>query len=548
MANINIFALGGQDENGKNCYAIEVNNDTFIVDAGIKLPVVSKLGVDTIIPTFDYITKNSKKIKGVFISHGHDEVFAALPWLLMATKGLKIYGSKFTVDVIKERVSKYKIGHNDYSINIIDKDTKFGDVVVKPFELAHSIPGTLGYNFSTEDGDILYMTNYVVGDLGKYGKTDLEVIKKSTSEKGILALLAESARSSYIGSAFDKSSVKPVVSETFKTTPADQRIIVGAYDEEMYTLQEILDLAIEANRPVITYGRAYSTLIKTFVKQNPDAKLPKFIDYKLAEKTNNAVILVTGTGERLYQRFIRICEGNDVFLKFRKEDTVIMIAPPINGLEKTAARTLDLISRNLRRIYDVSEKDYYKFNPAREDIFNTISILKPRNFIPISGLFRYLKNAERIAEEAHKFTKSITLQNGKIALFKDGKLASTNGKIKEHGDTIIDGFGVGDLSYGVIAEREELAREGVLTVAILIDYKSKKVLSDININTVGIMIPKGGDTDIMDLIKSRIIQTIEEQERFDYKLIQNRIRNRIKKSLFRAINKEPMVVVTFYEV
>ncbi|CAM9131513.1 ribonuclease J [Mycoplasma marinum] len=548
MANINIFALGGQDENGKNCYAIEVDNKSFIVDAGIKLPVVSKLGVDTIIPTFDYITKNAKKIQGVFISHGHDEVFAALPWLLMTTKGMKIYGSKFTTEIIKGRVAKYKIGHRDYSINEINKPIKFGDVTVSPIELAHSIPGTYGYNFSTVDGDIIYMSNYVVGDLKQYGKTNLEAIKASASDKGILALLAESARSSYIGSAIDKSSIKPIISETFKTTPKNQRIIIGAYDEEMYTLQEILDLALEENRPVITYGRAYSTLMETYIKLHPNAKLPKIINYKLIEKTDNAVVLVTGTGERLYQRFIRIAEGNDVFLKLRKEDTVIMIAPPINGLEKPAAKTLDMISRNLKRIYDVSDKEYYKLNPAREDIFKTIEILKPRHFIPISGLYRYLTSAVKLATEANKFTKSIVLQNGKIALFKDGKFASSNGKIKEHGDTIIDGFGVGDLSYGVIAEREELAREGVLTVAILIDYKTKKVVSDININTVGVMIPKGGDVDIMDLVKSRIIQTIEEQERFDYKLIQNRIRNRIKKALFRTINKEPMVVVTFYEV
>ncbi len=548
MANINIFALGGQDENGKNCYVIEVDDKAFVVDAGIKLPVVSKLGVDTIIPTFDYITKHANKIQGIFISHGHDEVFAALPWLLMTTKGLKIYASEFTTEVIKERVSKYKIGHNNFKIIKIKDPIKFGDVIVKPFELAHSIPGTLGYNFSTVDGDILYMSNYVIGDLNKYGKTDFELIRKTISEKKILALLAESARASYIGSAIDKSSVKPVITKTFMNTPKDQRIIVGAYDEEMYTLQEILDLAIEAGRPVIPYGRAYSMLIETYMKLNPDARMPKFIDYKKIEKTNNAVVLVTGTGERLYQRFIRIGEDNDVFLKFRKNDTVIMIAPPINGLEKTAARTLDMISRNLRRIYDVSEKDYYKFNPAKEDIRQTIETLKPRHFIPISGLYRYLAAAERISNEAHKFTKSIILPNGRIAYFKDGRLASTNGKIKEYGDTIIDGFGVGDLSYGVIAEREELAREGVLTVAILIDYKTKKIVSDINVTTVGIMIPKGGDINIMDLIKSRIKQTIEEQDRFDYRLIQNRIRNRIKKSLFRLINKEPMVVVTFYEV
>ncbi len=547
MAKINIFALGGQDENGKNCYAIEVNEKIFIIDAGTKIPIATKLGVDTIIPTFDYVEKNINRIEGVFISHGHDESFAALPWMLMSIKGIKIYSSKFTASIIKGRLSKYKIGHNQYQIIEMESTLKFGEVTIEPIELAHSIPGTIGFNFHTEDGDIIYMSNYVVGDLGKYGKTDLDKVKSSISDKGLLALMSEAGRSSYIGSAFEKSSVKNIIEKTFKETDSDKRIIVGAYDEEMYTLQEVLDLALETGRPIIPYGRAYYELIKQYQNIYPNQELPKIIDYKLAEKTNNAVILVTGTGERLYQRFIRIAEKNDVFLKFRPEDTVIMIAPPINGHEKSAARTMDMISRNLRRIYDVSEKDYYKFNPAHDDVEMTLKTLQPKNFIPISGLFRYLRTAGKIAETASKFTKTSILQNGKIAFFDNGKLASTHGKIKEFGDTIIDGFGVGDLSYGVISEREELARDGVIAITMLINYRNKKPLTEPMIKTVGVMLPEG-DVNMIDQIKSKVTQTIEEQEKFEYRLIQNRIRNRIKKLLFRAINKEPMVVVTFYEI
>ncbi|MCP4336422.1 MAG: ribonuclease J [Mycoplasma sp.] len=547
MAKINVFALGGQDENGKNSYVIEVDEKIFVIDAGTKSPITSKLGVDTIIPSFEYIKKNINKVQGIFITHGHDESFAALPWLLISIKGLTIYATEFTVAIIKERISKYKIGHSDYKIVILKDSETFEGVKVKKIPLAHSIPGTIGLDFQTEDGSIVYLANYVLADLKAYGKTDLEEIKSKTSKKGILLLMLETSRASYVGYAADKVSVKPVIKKTFLETPDNKRIIVGAYDEEMFTLQQILDLAIETGRPVVPYGRAYALLLEMYKKLHPEMKLPKIDDYKKIKSINNAVILITGTGERLYQRFIRITEGNDVFLKFKSDDTVIMIAPPINGLEKTAAKTLDLISRQLTRIYDVNEQDYYLASPSKEDIIKTIEVLEPRNVLPIIGYYRYMDSAKRNMEKIMVKGRVQIQKNGMVMFWENGKLASTNGKIKEVGDTLIGGFGVGDLSYGVIAEKEELARDGVITVAIIMSYKTKKMIGMPHIKTTGIMIPKT-DINYDDLIKSKIIQTVKEMKPRDYRIAQNRIRNRVKKALFKTINKEPMVIVTFYEV
>lgn len=548
MAKINIFALGGQDENGKNSYVVEVDKKIFVIDAGTKSPITSKLGVDTIIPSFEYLEKNINNVQGVFITHGHDASFAALPWLLMSIKGLTIYATEFTVEIIKERISKYKIGHKDYKILVLKDTQTIGGVTINKIPLAHSIPGTIGLDFQTEDGSIVYMANFAIGDLGAYGKTDLNQIKKSVSEKGILTLLLETKRASYVGKAIDKVSIRPVIEKTFLETDKDTRIIVGAYDEEMYTIQQILDLAIETNRPVIPYGRAYALLLEMYKKLNPNMKLPVIEDYKKIKSIKNAVVLVTGTGERLYQRFIRICEDNDVFLKFKKDDSVIMIAPPINGLEKTAAQTLDLISRQINRIHDVNEQDYYLASPSKEDIIETVKVLEPRNIIPIIGYYRYMDAGKRLMEKNIIKGRVQLLHNGNIIYFENGKMASTNGKIKGHGDTLIGGFGIGDLSYGVISEKEELARDGVITIAVLMSYKNKKIIGYPQVKTTGIMIPKDTTVNYMDLINSKIMQTIEEMEPRDYRTAQNRIRNRVKKALFRTINKEPMVVVTFYEV
>ncbi|MCK5946027.1 MAG: ribonuclease J, partial [Mycoplasmataceae bacterium] len=456
MADINIFSLGGQDENGKNITIVEVNNEIFIVNVGNKVPVNNRWGVDAIISDTTYLVENKDRIKGVFLTHAHDENFAALPWLIMDVKGLTIYGSEFTIKAVKERVSKYRLGHNEFKYETIDKKTKIGSIFVDIFEVANSIPGSLAYNFKTPDGDILFVSNYTNADLGPYGKTSIEDIKKNSDK--VLALIMDSRRANFHGKSSTKTSITELVEEKFKTAKDDQKIVVIAYDEEMYTLQQIMDLAIKYNRPVALYGRAYDFLYKSLMKAFPNTKVPKFIDYKSISKTSNPVVVVSGTWSRLYQRLVRIAHNKDVFLKFKPSDIVIAIAPPVNGLEVEASQALDEVAKIAPNILDISDKDYYPTRPTQDDTEEFVKIIKPEYFLPISALYRYMYVATSAAVKAGVTRdRNIVLLNGKIAYIKDGKLASQKARVKKYGDVIIDGFGVGDISREVIRERQTLS-------------------------------------------------------------------------------------------
>ena len=545
MADINIIALGGQDENGKNSLIIETKKDIFVVNAGLKTPINNLNGIDGIIPDFTYLKKHIKNVRGILVTHAHDEVFAALPWLVMDLPGITIYASKYTVEVIKERLSKYKLGHNNYKVEVIEESQKIGSTNVKAFSVANSIPGSLTYNIQTEDGDVIVMGSNTIEDLGSFGKTDLEEIKSKSNN--ILALLLDSRIANFKGHSSEKKSVVPVIKEFFDKAKDNERIIVGAYDEEVFTVQEVIDMAKKAGRPVISYGRAFDNLYTTMRNQY-DVDSPEFEDYKKADKIDNAVILVTGTWSRLYQRFVRIANGNDVFLNFKENDNIIMISPPVNGMEVVYADSMDEVAKVAPNILDVSDKDYYKLRPAQEDIRQIVSTLKPKFFMPTGALYRYMVVASKIAIEAGVTQdKNVILQNGKVAHFQNGELASQKGFIKNHGDVIIDGFGVGDVSYEVINERQNLATGGLVSIAVQLDRKTKKPKGEMNIQILG-LVTKPNLKEAQDIVQNVVIQKIEEAPKFDYKEVQNQIRKRTRKVIQKMYDKEPLVVITFYEV
>lgn len=545
MANINIFALGGQDENGKNSIVIENNEDIYVVNAGLKIPINNLNGIDGIIPDFEYLKNKKEKVKGIFVTHAHDEVFAALPWLVMDLPGVTIYASEYTAEVIAERIDKYKIGHKDYKITIIKEEQKIGSLTVKSFSVANSIPGSLAYNFQTVDGDILVMANNTIEDLGPFGHTNLEEIKAKSNN--ILALILDSRLANFKGHSYEKKSVIPAIKEFFEKADPNERIIVGAYDEEVYSIEEVIQLAKKSGRPVVSYGRAFDTLYSK-IKKIYGLEIMEFEDYKQANKINNAVVLITGTWERLYKRFVRIALSNDVFMKFKEKDNIIMIAPPINGMEVIYANSMDEVARIAPNILDVTDKDFYKLRSAQEDIRTIVKTMNPKYFLPTGGLYRYLVVASNIAiESGVTQDRNLILQNGKIGQFKNGEMISQKSTIKEYGDVIIDGFGVGDVSYEVIRERQTLATGGLISISVQIDKKTKKIIGEINIQILGLVVKKQLK-EAQDVVSAVVIQKIKEAPKFDYREVQNQIRKRTRKVIQKLYDKEPLVIITFYEV
>ena len=551
MANIKFFALGGLDENGKNSYILEVNKEIYIINSGTKIPISASHGIDTLIPNFTYLEDNASRIKGLFITDVQNESFSALPWLLMMVPDITIYCSDFSVFLVKERISKYNIGKSNHKLKTINsKGEKIGSIIVEPIELAGALPGTLGFNFKTEDGSVIFMFNFVDGDLGIYGKTDINKIKEDNPN--ILALIMDSGMSNFNGVSSEHIDITNLLDDKFNSIKENERIIIGSYDHEMSSLQQILDLAKKYNRTVITYGRTYHQLLEFLINSNPNLNLPKIVDYKKIKDIQSCVIIVSGTVERLYKRFVRITDDNDVYLKINNTDHIVMIAAPVNGLETESTYALDELARKTPHIIDYTDNEFYRCRPAKQDIFNIVKLLKPNHFIPAQGLYRYMIVALKEAVKTGLTQNNcIPLQNGKIANFQDGKLISQKERISEVGDVIIDGFGIGDISKEVIYEREVIARDGVIVVSALYDKKTKKLFDHIDIKYIGVITAEDRDKSDV-LIENTVISIyyndLKQTSKFNLYNIQDTIRRAIRKKIFKMTDKEPMVVIVFNEI
>lgn len=565
MNEIKFFALGGLDENGKNCYVLEINNNIFVINYGTKIPIISSYGIDTLIADFSYLIHQSKRIKGIFISDTKNESLSGLPWLLMEIPDINIYCSSFSKTPIIERISKYNIDTSKINVNVLDeKGIKIDNINIKSIPLAGALPGTIGFAFDVESKDknetLLFLSNFVDGDLGVYGKTDIYNIKKEFPN--IIALFLDSGMSNFNGKSRDKINIESELEKIFSETKDDERIIVGAYDQEMATLHQVLDIAIKYNRDVVTYGRSYHTYLDLLKKFNPQLKLPKILDYKYISKHDNkVVIIVSGTVERLFKRFERITQENDVYLKFEKNDHFVMIAPPINGQETESSFVLDEIARITPNITDISEDKFYQCRPTKQDIIDVVNILKPKYFIPIQGLFRYLSVAVReVVANDFPQSRCIILQNGKIAHFKNNELVSQKTRISEIGDIIIDGFGVGDISREVIFERETLIRDGVIIISILTNKQTKEIYDNLDIKYIGVISNEEREK-VDEIIKinlvnlyDKLILNQEKNENNEQETeaistsFQNTLRKLIKKRVFKLTDKEPMVIVSFNEI
>ncbi|OYD26762.1 ribonuclease J [Mycoplasma testudineum] len=548
---VKFFALGGLDENGKNCYIIENDNQIFIVNIGAKVPISTSYGVDTITPDITYLIKNKSKIAGLFITDTKNDSFSALPWFLMQIPEIKIFTSPFNYSIVQERISKYQLDLSKVELQTLTKEVKFKDTVVKPFNLFGSIPGSLGFNFETKQGSIIFMNNFVVAESPIFGPTNLAWIKKSIS-KNLLALVIDSGNVKYQGSAIDKIFLPTEIKEKIKKVNPNERIVIAAYEEEMTTLLEVLEIATETSRPIIVYSRSLFSqlnLLKNeyFVKKQPFLGKINLVNYKKMNEIDNAIVFVTSTVEVLYERFFRIVDDQDTTLKLKSSDNIFFIAPPINGIESQAASLLDKVAHITRKLTVVSESQRHQHRPAYNDIREVVSALKPKYVIPVQGLFRNMINVTNaIKDLGYNESTSIVLQNGKIAEFIKSTLKSRDKKIKEIGDQIVDGFGLGDVSSEVIFEREKLARDGVISIAALVD-KEKNLLGKIHVDYAGLA-DKEERSELDELIKTTFAEQYYDNLDQKYNDLQKTLRNRIRKRIFKKTQKEPSIVITLYRI
>lgn len=551
MSKIKIFALGGLNENGKNMYVVEVDHNIFIFDAGLKYGTDKMLGVDYIIPSYDYLIKNRKNIRGVFLSHGHDSNMGGISDLIQAIPEINVYATKFTMEIVKNDL--LEAGITKANLKEIRPHSKIEftkDLYIFPISVTHSIPDSVCYVLYTKDGAIVYTGDYVFDSTmkGPY-KTDIGKLAY-VGKQGVLCLLSESFYAEKNGHTSPNNRISDFIREVLHKN--EDRIIATILPAHIYRVQEIFDEVMKTHRKIVVMGKGLQDMINKAIDMNY-----LMIDKdRIGDLSNlndkGVVVLISDEKEKPFANLDRILKGFDKYIKLKETDTIFITEPCYDGIEKRYAVILDDIARNNLNVVSLSNKKHLLHHASREDLMLMINLMNPKYYFPVKGEYRHQYMNAEVAEELGITKENIILKlNGDVAEFVNGKLTDT----KEHidvDDVLIDGKSQGDIGELVLKDREMLGENGIVIISATVDRATKKLLAGPEVLTRGFIYVKENQ-DIVEETKKICLDIIlknisEEEKKVDYTQIKNEVRETLGKYFYKETEAKPMIITVIQEV
>ena len=413
MSKIKIFALGGLNENGKNMYVVEVNKDIFVFDAGLKYDNDINLGIDYIIPSIDYLVKNRKRIKGIFLTHGHEGNMGATPDVLDRLPEVPVYGTKLTLEMVRKDLDKNQL--NKFKLIEIKPHVKidFGKNSIFPISVTHSIPDAVCYVLYTPDGAIVYTGDFVFDSTmqGSY-KTDIGKLAY-VGKQGVLCLLCESFYADRKGHTSPNNRV---------LNGTDDRIIATVMPAHYYRIQEIFNEVSKTHRKIVIMGKELQEIITSAINEgyltiNKD-KIGTLADLE----GKNTLVLISDNKEKPFGNLERIIKGFDKFIEIKETDTIFITEPSYPGIEKRLALIMDEIAMLGADAVSLSSKKHLLHHASREDLMLMINLMNPKYYFPVKCEYSQQYQNGEIAEELGIPKENIILKlNGDVFEINKGK-------------------------------------------------------------------------------------------------------------------------------
>ena len=548
MSKIKIFGLGGLNEVGKNMYIVEVDKDIFVFDAGLKYADDKMLGVDYIIPNYDYLKENVENIKGIFITHGHAGQMGALVDILNDIPNLKIYGTKFTLELLKEEFIEEGIKTDNLIELKPHRKVNFGKNSIFPISLTHAVPDTVGYVLYTVDGAIFYTGNFAFDPtmVGAY-KTDIGKLAY-VGKQGVLCLLCESLYAEKTGYTSPRHRTKGYMQEVL--TRNEGRILFNIFEAQLYRIQELFNAIENSNRKVVIMGKHLENIVLKSIEEG----------YLQFDKTrilnlhhvndDGIIIIISDEREKPFSNMKRIIRGYDKFIKITPSDTVVFATQVYDGMEKTATHMFDSIAKIGSNLIILPTSKYLSLHASSEDLMLMLDLIKPKYYFPVIGEYRHQVANGKLAKQVGINEENILLKlNGQVVTFEDGKLVENSETVKVD-DILIDGKTIGDIGDAVLKDREALADNGIVVVTVTLDKHTKKVLAGPEILTRGFIYVKD-NIDIIKEIQNISNEVIKENTKInyiDFNKTKIGIRDKVGKYLYQETECKPMILLVMQEV
>ena len=552
MSDIKIISLGGVRENAKNMYAIEVNDDIYILDCGLKYPENELLGIDIVIPDFEYLRQNARRIVGVFLTHGHADAIGALPYFV-SEFDVPVFGSELTIALAKIACENEEIAKKFNDFHVINEKTEidFPSATVSFFKTTHSIPESLGVALKTEEGTIVYTGDFKFDQTASAQyQTDLARLAELGNE-GVLALLSDSANAENPSETVNEREIYDFIRETFEYRKG--RIIVACVASNISRVQQVLDAAQANDRKVALTGHDVEKIVRTALKLNKlhlpsDDILIPIKDIKRYDD-DQIVILEAGRSGEPLKSLQKMALKRHRSVSLHEGDLVFITTTPSHAMETNVAKTRDMIYRSGADVKSISDELNSSGHASKNDLQLMMNLLKPRYVLPVQGEYRLLAaNAHAATEVGIPAENIFLLAKGDVAEYTRGKMLVASSV--EVGNTMIDGIGVGDIGNIVLRDRKILSEDGIFIAVVTIERKKKKIVDRPKITSRGFVYVKTSRdliAESADIITKTVQSNLDNKE-FDWGHLKQDVREQLNHFLYEQTKRHPVILPVIMEI
>ncbi len=548
---LRVIPIGGVEEIGKNMTVLEYGNDIIVVDAGLAFPTEEMPGIDLVIPDITYLEKNRQKVRGIVLTHGHEDHIGALPYVAKSLN-VPIYGTKLTI-----MLAQYKMAENGLRNTVCHEVTprqkvQLGCFTVEFIKTSHSIMDSVALAITTPVGVVLLTGDFKID----YTPVDGEVMDfarfAQLGEEGVLLLMCESTNVERPGYSLSESHVGANLDALFRDIKG--RIIISTFSSNVHRIQQIIDAAQHYSRKVCFAGRSM-VKIATMAQELGYLKVREDSIVAL-EKVKNLndkrlVVITTGSQGEPMSGLVRMAGGEHNQIEIRPGDTVIFSAKPIPGNEKYVNRVIDQLFRmGATVIYDALAEIHASGHACQEELKLIHTLAKAKYFIPMHGEYRHLKQHAQLAESLGMNRKNIFIpENGRVIEFSRDRGASM-GDMVQAGGVMVDGLGVGDIGNIVLRDRKHLAQDGLLIVVMTVSREQGNLLTVPEVISRGFVYVKESDAMMEEVRKfiNAFVDKARSRKTSDWANIKSDLRNDLRRFLYEKTKRSPMILPIIVEI
>ncbi len=550
---IHIIPLGGLNEIGKNITVIEYENDMIVVDCGLGFPDDDMLGVDLVIPDMSYLEKNAGRIRGVFLTHGHEDHIGAIPYLLRIINP-PIYGTKLTLGIIKNKLQEFKLRNEpDLRCASAGDIIKAGEMKVEFIHANHSIADACCLAISTPIGTIVHTGDFKL-DLTPIDGEVMNITRLGElGKKGVLMLLCESTNAERPGYTPSEKEVGKSLGQIFASN-RDKRIVIATFSSNVHRVQQIIDISAAHGRKVAVTGRSMLNIVSAAVELGymhvPVGALIDISEIK-RYKPEELTLITTGSQGEPMSALYRMAFSDHDKVKLSSSDLVILSSSAIPGNEKLVGRIINELTKNgVSVLHDAVLAVHVSGHACREELKLMQALTKPKYFMPIHGEFRHMNANREIALTMGTKPGNIFISEiGKI-LEIDRKGARWAGSVPA-GNVLVDGLGVGDVGNIVLRDRRHLSQDGLIVVVASIDAEDRLLLSGPDVVSRGFVYVRESE-ELMDELRTlamdAIIDCLDNAEVYDRMQLKTRVKDELAKYIYQKTKRKPMVLPVIMNV